>query len=176
MERGGWVAEVAGAHDGLLLKVELEEVIYPNAIGVPSPERKVFILAEVFDRFAYGDLNWVFAKIRENTLAPSGLEKHEGLGQLLVAKAAQDDVIISAICAAPLVLGGLGLLEGKQATCYPGFEDTMKGATYTAAQVTVDGNVFTACGPAAAWELGFTFVAHFCGEAKADELRRGMQF
>ena len=67
-------------------------------------------------------------------------------------------------------------VEGKQATCYPGFEDTMKGATYTAAQVTVDGNVFTACGPAAAWELGFTFVAHFCGEAKADELRRGMQF
>ena len=106
----------------------------------------------------------------------TNLEKHEGLGQLLVAKAAQGDVIISAICAAPLVLGGLGLLEGKQATCYPGFEDTMKGATYTAAQVTVDGNVFTACGPAAAWELGFTFVGHFCGEAKADELRRGMQF
>lgn len=106
----------------------------------------------------------------------TNLEKHEGLGQLLVAKAPQDDVIISAICAAPLVLGGLGLLEGKQATCYPGFEDTMKGATYTAAQVTVDGNVYTACGPAAAWELGFTFVAYFCGEAKADELRKGMQF
>jgi 4-methyl-5(b-hydroxyethyl)-thiazole monophosphate biosynthesis len=85
-------------------------------------------------------------------------------------------VVVSAICAAPLVLGGLGLLQGKQATCYPGFEDTMKGASYTAAKVTVDGNIFTACGPAAAWELGFTFVEHFCGTEKADELRRGMQF
>ena len=106
----------------------------------------------------------------------TNLEAHAELGQLLVAKAAGDDVVVSAICAAPLVLGGLGLLQGKQATCYPGFEDTMKGATYTAAKVTTDGNIFTACGPGAAWELGFTFVEHFCGTAKADELRRGMQF
>lgn len=106
----------------------------------------------------------------------TNLEAHEGLGKLLVEKAEQADVIISAICAAPLVLGGLGLLQGKQATCYPGFEDTMKGAVYTAAKVTVDANVFTACGPGAAWELGFTFVEHFCGVVKADELRKGMQF
>ena len=106
----------------------------------------------------------------------TNLEAHAELGQLLVAKAVQDEVVVSAICAAPLVLGGLGLLQGKQATCYPGFEDTMKGATYTAAKVTVDGNIFTACGPAAAWELGFTFVEHFCGTEKADELRKGMQF
>ena len=106
----------------------------------------------------------------------TNLEAHAELGQLLVTKAAQDDVVVSAICAAPLVLGGLGLLQGKQATCYPGFEDTMKGATYTSAKVTVDGNIFTACGPAAAWELGFTFVEHFCGTEKADELRKGMQF
>lgn len=72
MERGGGVAEIAGAHDGLLLKVELEEVIYPNAIGVPGPERKVLILAEVFNSFAYGNFYWVFAKLRENSLAPSG--------------------------------------------------------------------------------------------------------
>ena len=105
----------------------------------------------------------------------TNLEAHAGLGELLKSKAAED-VIISAICAAPLVLGGLDLLQGKQATCYPGFEDTMAGATYTAAKVTVDGNIFTACGPGAAWELGFTFVEHFCGTAKADELRKGMQF
>ena len=106
----------------------------------------------------------------------TNLEAHEGLGKLLAAKAVDEGVIISAICAAPLVLGGLGLLAGKQATCYPGFEDTMVGATYTAAKVTCDGNIFTACGPGAAWDLGFAFVGHFCGFAKADELRKGMQF
>lgn len=106
----------------------------------------------------------------------TNLQAHTGLCQLLTAKASQPDVIISAICAAPLVLGGLGLLQGKQATCYPGFEDTMQGARYTAAKVTVDGHIFTACGPGAAWELGFTFVEHFCGADKADALRSGMQF
>jgi 4-methyl-5(b-hydroxyethyl)-thiazole monophosphate biosynthesis len=106
----------------------------------------------------------------------TNLQAHTGLCQLLIAKASQPDVIISAICAAPLVLGGLGLLQGKQATCYPGFEDTMQGAHYTAAKVTVDGHIFTACGPGAAWELGFTFVEHFCGADKADALRSGMQF
>lgn len=106
----------------------------------------------------------------------TNLQAHTGLCQLLTAKASQPDVIISAICAAPLVLGGLGLLQGKQATCYPGFEDTMQGAHYTAAKVTVDGHIFTACGPGAAWELGFTFVEHFCGADKADALRSGMQF
>lgn len=106
----------------------------------------------------------------------TNLQAHTGLCQLLTAKASQPNVIISAICAAPLVLGGLGLLQGKKATCYPGFEDTMQGAHYTAAKVTVDGHIFTACGPGAAWELGFTFVEHFCGADKADALRSGMQF
>ena len=145
-----------------------DELVVRGAHGIPV------VADATFAALDFADAGLLF--LPGGLPGATNLEKHEGLGQLLVAKAAQDDVIISAICAAPLVLGGLGLLEGKQATCYPGFEDTMKGATYTAVQVTVDGNVFTACGPAAAWELGFTFVAHFCGEAKADELRRGMQF
>ena len=128
---------------------------------------------------SFGELDYADAAL---LFLPGGLpgatnlEAHADLGELLQAKAKEEGVILSAICAAPLVLGGLGLLQGKQATCYPGFEDTMAGATYTAAKVTADGNIFTACGPGAAWELGFTFVEHFCGATKADELRKGMQF
>ena len=127
-----------------------------------------------FDALDYADAALLF--LPGGLPGATNLEAHAGLGTLLKAKANAEGVVLSAICAAPLVLGGLGLLQGKQATCYPGFEDTMKGATYTAAKVTTDGNIFTACGPCAAWELGFTFVEHFCGTAKADELRRGMQF
>ena len=127
-----------------------------------------------FDALDYADAALLF--LPGGLPGATNLEAHEGLGELLKAKAKEEDVILSAICAAPLVLGGLGLLQGKQATCYPGFEDTMAGATYTAAKVTVDGNIFTACGPGAAWELGFTFVEHFCGATKADDLRKGMQF
>ena len=114
----------------------------------------------------------------EMLILPGGatkLHECEALCQLLV-KHNEQDKLIAAICAAPSVLGRLGILEGKQATCYPGFENAMTGATYTAAKVTVDGNIFTACGPGAAWELGFIFVEHFCGAAKADDLRKGMQF
>ena len=127
-----------------------------------------------FDELDYADAALLF--LPGGLPGATNLEAHAGLGELLQAKAKEEGVILSAICAAPLVLGGLGLLQGKQATCYPGFEDTMAGATYTAAKVTVEGNIFTACGPGAAWELGFTFVEHFCGTAKADELRKGMQF
>ena len=128
----------------------------------------------VFDEMDYEDAALLF--LPGGLPGATNLEAHEGLCALLMAKAQQGDVVISAICASPLVLGGLGLLEGKRATCYPGFEDTMKGADYTAAQVTVDGNIFTACGPGAAWGLGFTFVEHFCGAEVADGLRAGMQF
>lgn len=128
----------------------------------------------MFDELNYTDASLLF--LPGGLPGATNLEAHAGLCQLLTAKATQEDVVISAICAAPLVLGGLGLLNGKRATCYPGFEDTMQGAEYTAEKVTVDGNIFTACGPAAAWDLGFTFVEHFCGDGKAEELRKGMQF
>lgn len=105
----------------------------------------------------------------------TNLDAHEGLSALLVEKAG-GQTLVAAICAAPLVLGRLGLLRGKRATCYPGFEDTMLGAIYTADNVTCDGNILTACGPAAAWDLGFIFVERLSSIAKADVLRRGMQF
>lgn len=143
-------------------------LIVQGAHGIPV------IADAVFGDFDYADASLLF--LPGGLPGATNLEAHEGLGKLLVSKAVGEDVIISAICAAPLVLGGLGLLKGKQATCYPGFEGTMIGATYTAAKVTRDGNVFTACGPGAAWELGFAFVEHFCDVEKADELRKGMQF
>lgn len=159
MRRAGLPVTTVSVTDSLVVK---------GAHGIP-------VVADVsFDTPDYADAALLF--LPGGLPGATNLEAHEGLCRLLTAKAAQEDVVLSAICAAPLVLGGLGLLDGKQATCYPGFEDTMVGATYTAARVTVDGNVFTACGPAAAWELGFTFVEHFCGVDKADALRSGMQF
>ena len=56
---------------------------------------------------------------------------------------------IGAICAAPMVLGGLGLLNGRKATCSPGFEKYMTGADYTAELFQIDGNIITGEGPAA---------------------------
>ncbi|MBO4550952.1 MAG: DJ-1/PfpI family protein [Bacteroidaceae bacterium] len=81
---------------------------------------------------------------------------------------------IAAICAAPLVFGHLGLLEGRRATCYPGVDSKLKGATYTAALVEQDGNIITGKGPAAAFEFGYTIVDYFLGEGASMPLRQGM--
>lgn len=56
------------------------------------------------------------------------LDEHEGVRAALVRHAEQQK-LIGAICAAPMVLGHLGLLRGKRATCYPGFETELEGAT-----------------------------------------------
>ena len=81
---------------------------------------------------------------------------------------------IAAICAAPLVYGHLGLLQGRRATCYPGVERELAGATYTAAIVERDGNIITGKGPAAAFEFGYTIVDFFLGEGASQPLRQGM--
>ena len=81
---------------------------------------------------------------------------------------------LAAICAAPLVYGHLGILQGRKVTCYPGVEKELKGATYTAAIVEKDGNIITGKGPAAAFEFGYTIVDFFKGAGASQPLRQGM--
>lgn len=83
---------------------------------------------------------------------------------------------IAAICAAPLVFGRLGLLQGRRATCYPGFESELVGAECTAALVEKDGNVLTGKGPAAVFAFGYAIVEMLAGAAQADALRNGMLY
>lgn len=81
---------------------------------------------------------------------------------------------LAAICAAPLVPGRLGLLSGHRATCYPGFEEQLTGATCTGALVEVDGQFITGKGPAAVFEFGYAIVERMKDRATADALRQGM--
>ena len=83
---------------------------------------------------------------------------------------------VAAICAAPLVLGHLGLLVGRKATCYPGVEPELTGATCTGAMVEVDGNIITGKGPAAAVEFGYTLVEQFKSPEATLPLRDGMLY
>lgn len=71
-----------------------------------------------------------------------------------IAAAIMNGGHIAAICAAPLVLGRRGLLRGKRATCFPGFEGELMGATVTGEPVVTDGNITTARDFRAAVEFG----------------------
>lgn len=81
---------------------------------------------------------------------------------------------VAAICAAPYVLGELGLLRGRRATCYPGFEKTLAGAEPTGALVERDGRIITGRGPGAAAEFALALVEALAGKKKADEVRAGL--
>ena len=77
---------------------------------------------------------------------------------------------IAAICAAPLVLGRRGLLRGKRATCYPGFEAELSGATVTGEPVVTDGNITTAKGMGAALAFAKELITLLVDKEKAEEL------
>lgn len=84
---------------------------------------------------------------------------------------------VAAICAAPaVVLGQLGILQGRRATCYPGFEQLLAGAQYTGELCTVDGNVITAEGPAAAFPFAYRLLAMLTDDATANSVATGMRF
>ena len=95
------------------------------------------------------------------------------LRELLKAHYAQEK-LIAAICAAPLVLGGLGFLQGRKATCYPGFEEQLTGASVTGEAVEVDDHIITGRGPGLVFNFGLALVAYLQGIETADQVAEGM--
>jgi 4-methyl-5(b-hydroxyethyl)-thiazole monophosphate biosynthesis len=95
------------------------------------------------------------------------LNDHQALKQLLVSMNEQNKWI-AAICAAPLVLGGLGLLAGKKAICYPGMESYLQGAILTDQPTVTDGNIITGKGPGLACHFCLTVLAVLQGQEVAD--------
>lgn len=83
---------------------------------------------------------------------------------------------LAAICAAPMVYGKRGLLRGKKATCYPGFDKYLDGAEYTGVLVECVDNFILGKGPAAAAEFGFAILEKLAGREKANEVRKGMLY
>lgn len=84
--------------------------------------------------------------------------------------------MVAAICASPSVLGENGILEGRSATCYPGFENQCYGAIMSDDNVVRDGNIITSRGPATAMEFAVELVRAIAGDAVAEETAQGLLF
>lgn len=100
---------------------------------------------------------------------------YDGLRKALVAHDKQGK-LIAAICAAPMILGRTGLLAGRCATCYPGFEQYLENAELSLDAVVEDGNIITGKGPAAAVEFAFTIARHYVDEEVIGKVRNSMLF
>lgn len=138
-----------------------------GAHGVPV------IADTVIDRVDLNEAEWL--------ILPGGMP---GAGNLAACKPLCDALIeqnrqgrnLAAICASPaIVLGPLGLLEGREAVCYPGMEQGLKGAKVEYSKpVAIDCNIITGNGPSAANPFALAIVSHTVGEHKAREVAEGM--
>ena len=103
----------------------------------------------------------------------SNLNDSEAVKEALLGQY-REGRIVAAICAAPMVLGGLGLLKGRKATCYPGFEPKLIGANVTGEAVEVSDNVITGKGPGLVMNFGLALVAAIKNDAVAEEVAAGL--
>jgi 4-methyl-5(b-hydroxyethyl)-thiazole monophosphate biosynthesis len=86
------------------------------------------------------------------------------------------DKIIAAICAAPTVLAKAGILAGRNATCYPGFENELKGAVFQEERVVIDGKIITSRGAGSAAEFALKIVELMVGVETSENLKKAMLF
>lgn len=105
----------------------------------------------------------------------TNLNAHNGVREALM-KQYNAGKLVAAICAAPMVFGSLGIVRGRRATCYPGFEKFLDGAEYTHELCTVDGNVVTGEGPAAALPFAYKLLEMLSTEQTAHEVADGMMY
>ena len=84
---------------------------------------------------------------------------------------------LSAICAAPTILGSMGLLEGRRAVCYPGMEDGLTGAKVQKGHgIVVDGSLITGEAAGSAFEFGLKLVELLKGSAAAQQVKDAVHY
>ncbi len=159
------VIDILRRADVPLVTISMNDTLEVKAShGVTILADELFVKSEIVDA--------------DYLILPGGstkLNEYDELKSLLVEHAEKGGRV-AAICAAPMVLGGVGLLEGKRATCYPGFEQYLEGATFVDEPVVVDGSTITANGPASSLMFAYTLVEHICGVESSDTLQQQMMY
>ncbi len=157
----------------IMRRAEIE--VYTVGVGnkVITSSHQIPVVADVIDCEICPD------KDCEGIILPGGmpgtlnLEKSK-IVQGFIDYAAEHNLLIAAICAAPSVLGHKGLLSGKKAVCFPGFEEQLSGAMICDDAVMTDGNIITGCGAGAALKFGFEIVKYVQNEASAKHFKDAM--
>ena len=113
----------------------------------------------------------------ETLILPGGPTHLDNCAELcdLLVKHNEEGKLIAAICAAPSVLGKLGILKGKTATCYPGFESFL-GESYIGGLVVESKNIITAKGPGLSSDFAFCLIEKLAGSDIADSVYDAAQY
>ena len=146
---------VAGLHDGQITSVRKVKVVADTVIDT--------VKADDFDML----------------VLPGGQPGADNLNadsrvKELIKSFSRKGKLVGAICAAPIVLSGAGVLQGKHATSYPTYKDKIGEVVYEEKSVVVDGNVLTSRGPGTALYFGLAIVERLAGKEKAQQIKEAM--
>jgi 4-methyl-5(b-hydroxyethyl)-thiazole monophosphate biosynthesis len=152
-------------------EVDTTAVSVTGAYNVTGAHGLALVADKLFELTDFGEADALI--LPGGMPGSSNLNAYKPLKQLLLTQY-EAGKIVAAICAAPLVLGGLGILKGRKATCYPGFEPQLTGAILTDKPAVADGNVITGKGPGLVFCFGLTLVDALKGSSKAGEVAGGL--
>lgn len=132
----------------------------------------ITVLADMlFEPNRITDIDWL--------ILPGGMPGTKHLGEFKLLKTLlkehyKNNGKIAAICAAPSILGDMGLLNGRKATCYPGFESHLQNGDCTGNPVEISGNITTGKGPGVAPKFALAIIKQALGDETAKEVAKGM--
>lgn len=154
-------------------KIDVCTVSISDKREVTSAHSIPVIADKIFDDCDFSDGDAIF--LPGGMPGTLNLEAHAGLSKLIDSYY-EEGKYVTAICAAPSILGHHNILKGKKATCYPGYEKDLYGAEATGEAVVADGKVITARGMGKAVELGIKLLEVFTDRETANDMAKTIQF
>ena len=158
--------------ENLLEGIEVRLVSIMDTEKIVSSHKVTIIADGRFDTEDYSGSDMLF--IPGGMPGVTNMLAHDGLIEL-IRKFNADGKRLAAVCAGPSVLGKAGALEGKKATCFPGWEDKLNCGEYTGAGVTTDGLITTGRGLGFTIEEGLELIKILKGEEASEDIKRRIQ-
>jgi len=147
--------------------IDVTTVSISNQKSVRGSHNIVVSADRLFSETDFSDNDLLY--LPGGMIGTKNLDAHEGLKSLLL-KQASEDKNIAAICAAPSIIGKLGLLKGKEAICYPGFEGQLTGATLSNEKIVESGTISTAKGAGVAVQFALKLVEILRSKTVAEQI------
>lgn len=159
----------------LLRRSEIDvQTVSIKADRLVTGAHKVQIMADLLlEDICYEDFTGII--LPGGMPGTSNLAKCKPLIEFLL-KAHKDEKLIGAICAAPSILGDLGILEGRKAVCYPGYESKLKGATIVEDSAVRDGHIYTSKSAGTAVDFALKLIKHLKSKEDSLNIKRAILY
>lgn len=152
-------------------KADIKAVSVSENLAVTGAHKITVMADALYEEMDYSDIDMLI--LPGGMPGTTNLASHRRLMQS-ISQHAKNGKLICAICAAPSILGELGILKGKSAVCYPGFEASLQGADVKYDSVIHDGNVITARGPGVSIQFALKLVEVLKGPELSEKLKNDM--